>query len=128
MRLVGVVLVMLASSGMASAEPDQQFDLVCTKEARQKVVGSRRYRIDLQSMRWCMDACAAPKGIQAATAAKITLAASDPADRSETITHEIDRSTGRYVDAHISRRWVIAEVSGGQCELAPFSGLPAPKF
>lgn len=126
MRLAAVAMVLGVSSA-ASAEPAQQFDLVCTKQGSGAGrTNIRLYRIDLAAMRYCMDDCKVAHPIQAATADRITISESDPADRVSQDSHVIYRGTGQYAQTFQMRGSFTS--TKGHCEPAPFSGLPAPKF
>lgn len=119
------------------AQATGQFDLICTGQQFDRLQGGRgtafetHLRIDLEANRWCADECVAGRQIISATPDKLVLEKVEPGSRGLRISRstEINRIEGSYeawfslIGASIQQARQEA-----QCELAPFSGMPTPRF
>lgn len=125
------LIFMLLSATASSAAAAEQFNLQCTKVVRGSSgpeTNTRTYRIDLDAKLWCMDECDRARSIKAVTPDQITINETDPAERRYRASHYIYRGTGKYVQTYDNRSLGSFIVTEGQCEPAPFTGLPATKF
>lgn len=84
------------------------------------------YRIDLQRLRWCSGECNATDPIVAVTSEEIVLQ-QNIAGNTSSIT-ELDRETGDLLILITDIRTSFTVLTGGPCKVAPFSGMPEPKF
>jgi hypothetical protein len=122
--------VVAVAAGVAAA-----FNLVCSgmttesfgpgKESSQKPF-HRVYRVDLESRRWCADDCPVTLPITIVTPQEIQLGEPPvfvPGDGAATT---LDRETGRIVRALGGKGHAIIDF--GECEKAPFTPFPKPKF
>lgn len=83
------------------------------------------YRIDLHAGRWCADDCAETQPVAGVQDTLILLKARDLSDfASEEIS--INRESGAYSMRGVPN--VLFSYASGQCERAPFTGLPQPRF
>lgn len=118
----------LFASSPVSAETAQQFDLICQGESQRSPGAkpeavTRHYRIDLQAKRWCWESCERANEIESVTADRITFYQSP---EGEPMKHAyISRTDGSYSRVSLGRTFTHDK---GTCEVAPFSGLPKPKF
>ena len=123
-------------SMVASAQPQQQFDLVCSGtlesdslSGKKSNAYSYRYRFDLTANKWCDGECKAPRDILRLAPTQITLAdekSDTPSERSFR-QETIDRETGRHSLVSTSSSRLLGPMImkwAGQCEKQPFSGFP----
>jgi hypothetical protein len=113
----------------STAEQATKFDLICTGEARftpseRPRSVQHRYRVNIDEMRWCWEACERTFPLASATVDRITFNQEPDGGGYSSYVSRID---GSYSRANFSRRgsWVADR---GTCEPAPFSGMPQPKF
>jgi len=127
MKALILILGLLGTPALAA----DQFDLVCKGQERYSVVGrwkpaSYRYRIDLQSLRWCSGTCDGTSKIEDVSDGVITLSDKkrEPFN-SSTETHWIGRRKGDLHYAYSSGPGLYEEREA-QCEPAEFTGFPEP--
>lgn len=123
-----LVLGLLSICSVSTAQHAMQFDLICQGEeqfraALRPLAAAHHYRINLDEMRWCWEACERTFPIVSATVDRITFH-QEPNDGYHAYVSRID---GSYSRTDFSRRdsWVSDR---GTCEPAPFSGMPQPRF
>lgn len=122
--------------GLALAVQDaapRQFDLVCTETASSGRVSTPeyRFRVDLDLNRWCEGDCAQPREIAAVTADRYALVDMEHRGRTLRTVNKswIDRVTGEHWEQNQSIGGLTQINSReGQCERAPYSGMPQPKL
>lgn len=132
MKVSAVFVLLMAWPAYAGTTTDK-FDLVCKGEFTSDLGASkpseRRYRIDLEAKRYCPSAaCTQASDIAAVTPDQITFESSKDGlgGAIENVEHYVSRTTGRLVDTErmrLSRYSFMAD-----CTVAPFTGLPSPKF
>lgn len=112
-----------------SAEQATQFDLLCIGEARFTPTErprpvEHRFRVNIEEMRWCWEACERTFPLAGATVDRITFNQEPEGGGYSSYVSRID---GSYSRTRLKGRgpW-LAE--NGTCEPAPFSGMPEPKF
>lgn len=116
----------------ASAVAQDQFDLVCEGQYRERVnarlkPSNAHYRIDLAAGAWCIEKCAMVQQIQTVEPGKIVFSqGEEQAPRWGSWAHEIDRTTGKYRSYRNSAAGFWEEE--GDCQLTQFSGFPDRKF
>lgn len=131
--MIAVALAMGLALIANDTEAGRQFDLACTETLAKgrPSTPQYRFRIDLDQNRWCEGDCAAPREISAVTADRYTLVDSEfRGQRLQTTSLSyIDRVTGEHWETMIARGGLsqITERQG-QCERAPFSGMPQPRL
>lgn len=118
---------------MLIQQPSQQFDLVCQETARsgRPAASEYRFRIDLDANRWCEGDCAHPREIADVTADRYTLVDSEYRSRTMRTVNKswINRVTGEHWEQNQSHGSLTQiESREGQCERAPFSGMPQPRL
>lgn len=122
------MIKLIAIALLSLQQPAQQFDLVCTNT---DTGGTYRLRMDLESNRWCEGECREARPIASVDADRYTLFDFD--NRGRTLRTQglsfINRHTGEHYESMISTGG-LAQVSrrSGQCERAPFSGMPQPRL
>lgn len=133
---IAIILAVLAAPA-AAQERGGQFDLVCTGQQFNSLVGGRgrpwseRIRVDLSAMRWCEGPCEEATEIAEVTADEITFSLEKPERGGLRISsaRRVSRITGEYED-YFSMIGVVIDQRRreGQCERAPFSGMPQARF
>lgn len=127
-----ILILGLALFSATAAAAEQQFDLVCKGQYRERVNGTwkpneARFRIDLSAQAWCTEDCKEVRKIASVETGKIVLIRSDPTNRlSPSALHEIDRVTGVY-KGYVSGNGTFWEEESA-CTSEPFSGMPTAKF
>lgn len=129
--MIAAVILGLALS--AQADPARQFDLVCreTLARGRPSTPEYRFRIDLELNRWCEGECATPREIASVTADRYTLVDSEyRSARLRTVNKSwINRVTGEHYENNQSLGGLTQiNTREGQCEKAPFSGMPEPRL
>lgn len=127
LTLLSAVFALVATT--ATAQTNQQFDLMCrgTLDVYNRAGGSlirtypldNRYRLDLDQRVWCVNDCQDLKDIGEVTSTRIVLTESGRA-----ISLTVDRLTGEMTgvrDLGILRREIKLS-----CTLLPYSAMPAP--
>ena len=101
------------------------FNLVCTGTSDATAGGSTAttvYRVDLASMRYCMDDCVNVLPIKSVTAKAITFEDGAKGADGIRVARAVNRKTlafMEFVDADLFR-----SVTKGVCKVADFTGLP----
>ena len=139
-KIFGLTLVAVLTLGAATASAQAtKFNLTCTGTQRTLMPSilmdeakpySTAYRIDLDAMKWCADACEATSNVAEATPTAITLEAKsvDTPREHEVYRNVISRVTGAHnssIDSGVGSRR-MSMFWNGQCERAEFSGFPTP--
>jgi predicted lipoprotein with Yx(FWY)xxD motif len=133
-----VAIVALALSGGAQAA-QSQFNLTCVGEMRTLMPAllldetkayTTTYRIDLDAMMWCSDACKATWKVVEATPTAITLEdkSIDTPREHEVLRNVISRTDGAHqssADSGTGTRRIYISWKG-QCEPSAFTGFPVP--
>lgn len=133
MLKAGVIVAVLSLAGAAQA---QSYDLVCTGTVQDEVDGPKApheygFRIDLNAGRWCWDHCDTTFALVEVAPERLVLGRADRIDRRGRywLENEVNRQTGRHELVSISTTPpAIYRHIEGQCEPAPFSGFPSPRF
>lgn len=138
MRIPAIVIAAAALIG--SAEPPQQFDLVCSGERKNELLApavpySFRLHVDLAAGKWCQDKCGRIEPIAEAQPSIIYFEAESPEDilLGNKRTRFVNRETGKYmrsVSEYLGPRSlgvVSSDYVQADCEPAPFSGFPELK-
>ena len=135
------LLLVLAIGPTNAQSPDLRFDAVCdgvgiiaprrdALKDESRTPGTRRYRIDLESKRWCQDACVETFDIYAIS--KKFLILRSESDRVSESFISINRESGRVVDRNVIRSTNSADDAvfgfSGECRREVFSGFPVPRF
>lgn len=108
------------------------FNLVCSVVTTG--MPSRRstlvMRVDLQSMRYCMERCAQTLPIKRVSESEIVFHDGMSEYSNTIIRRRVNRESGQYWSSTSSRFGgrAIETDSHGRCEAAPFTGFPAPRF
>lgn len=111
----------LFSTPAAAAD---QFDLIC-KSAEE----TERYRVDLARGEWCLGDCKNVIKIASVTSGLIVFAEKKPQFPGDSrASNQVNRVTGEWIWYSFDRRYSSQQDIRGQCESAPFSGLPTAKF
>jgi hypothetical protein len=84
------------------------------------------YRVDLDRLRWCNGDCKFTQPIVNVTAEEIRLQ-QDESQQSLSVT-TLDRETGELLILVTPKDRSLALVTSGKCQVAPFTGMPEPKF
>jgi hypothetical protein len=128
-----LVAVLLGLALSAPPENGPQFDLVCreTLARGRPSTPEYRFRIDLSQNRWCEGECESPREIASVTADRYTLVDSEYRSlRLRTVNKSwIDRVTGEHYENNQSIGGLTQiNTREGQCERAPYSGMPEPRL
>jgi hypothetical protein len=84
------------------------------------------YRVDLDRLRWCSGNCETTKPIVDVSAAEIVLYRATLTNGSAEL--KLDREGGGISYILIDRTTMFSVLSLGKCAVAPFTGMPEPKF
>jgi hypothetical protein len=84
------------------------------------------YRIDLDRLRWCSGECQTTNPIVDVNAAEIVLYRGTLTNGSSEL--KLDRESGAINYILVDRPTMFGVLSFGKCEVAPFTGMPGPKF
>lgn len=128
------ILAAVASTGTA-------FNLVCSgltfSYTNQSVADMKRapfdltFRVDLASLRYCMDGCTETLTIKQVTPNEIVLS-DGPSSGSKLNTKKVNRESGSYQSLLVieapALQMAYYSTSNGTCKAAPFTGFPARKF
>ena len=127
-HLIPAALALSLPAVSVASDQAQQFDLICNGQQQfrplmKPLPVTHHYRIDLEAKRWCWEKCTFANNIQSVTVDRITFyenGAGDPVKHAY-----ISRTDGSYLRIDLGKFFTNDK---GTCEVAPFSGLPAPKF
>ncbi len=138
---VVAVLAGLAGPALAASGQGAAFDLVCTGQSTlSDVIGfsstpfgapskiERRFRVDLQTRRWCEGECSGTHELKSVTDTQIIFSESESTD-SDQVT-AVSRENGHFVDRTriISPKVISVFMTDGTCARADFSGFPKLLF
>jgi hypothetical protein len=120
-----VVALMVAAPGVASAA--DQFDLICSGATEQTQSPAAqpfkdRIRIDLKAGRYCRETCANGGKIAEVTPDLIVFY------KSEDSWLNVSRQTGKLQEFIAKPSLGFQWSTNATCTVAPFTGLPSPKF
>lgn len=88
------------------------------------------YHVDLGAGRYCAGPCTVTSPIKQITDTMIVFEMEERGKLDDTLVYA-DRESGRYFDRvrhFTSPDFLLVDMAEGQCERAPFTGLPAKKF
>ena len=84
------------------------------------------FSIDLARLRWCSDDCELTKPIISVTPAEIIL--QQDVSNSGGSSTRLNRETGEFIQMIVDNETTFTVLTGGKCEVTPFTGMPEPKF
>jgi hypothetical protein len=126
------MVMVLALTAPGSALAADQFDLICkgTVETFDGAIRpqNEHYRIDLKAARYCREDCSIMGKIQETTPDRIIFKQADNPSAGETHSHSVSRHTGDLTELILLRRSNFTWDVKSHCDIAPFSGLPKPRF
>lgn len=124
----------------AAAATALAFNLICSGQAwdsykilapaENKRAFEITYHVDLSTKRYCSGKCTVTAPIKEVTPTQIVFELEERGTMDDTLTY-VSRESGRYFDRtrrYISGDTVMVNVAEGECQIAPFTGLPTPKF
>lgn len=118
----------LVAAALSIQALSPQFDLACKNTATGETY---RLRIDLESNRWCEGECPQGRPLASVDADRYTLFDYDTRGRTLRTTglSYVNRQTGEHFESMISVGG-LSQVHrrSGQCERAPYSGMPEPRL
>lgn len=120
MRFVALGMALISTPAAAA----DQFDLIC-KSAKE----TERYRVDLARGEWCLGDCRNVIKIASVTSGVIIFAEKKQQHpRDSWASNQVNRVTGEWRWYSFDPKYSRQQDIRGQCESAPFTGLPAAKF
>lgn len=139
MNVITTLAAALTLAATAASAQSTTFNLTCSGTTRTLAPSvlldktepySAVYRIDLDAMKWCSDACQTTWAVAEATPVAITLESKnvDTPREHETLRNTISRVSGEHniaAESGIGSRR-MALFWKGQCERGEFTGFPTP--